>query len=210
MSWSRSARADGSSRKSEPAAGRIALVRLACADDDAQGQVLDVFWDYELDRRILERRLGGSRQPGDFDAPRQFAAFLHTLRWNCVTATDAEPLPGPVPGRDQDRRLPDGAAAQGTPPASGQPLHRRRHRSRQDDRGGADRSRAAPAQEGEDHGGLNAAVGSGAVEGRARGALRPRLRDPRPRLPDADAARARLRREPVAHAQPLPRSRTTC
>jgi hypothetical protein len=23
-----------------------------------------------------------------FDPPRQFAAFLHTLRWNCVTATD--------------------------------------------------------------------------------------------------------------------------
>ena len=30
------------------------IVGLACADDDAQGQTLDVFWDYELDRRVLE------------------------------------------------------------------------------------------------------------------------------------------------------------
>src|SRR5438552_1710480 len=30
------------------------IVRLACADDDAQGQSLDVFWDYELDRLIIE------------------------------------------------------------------------------------------------------------------------------------------------------------
>jgi hypothetical protein len=29
--------------------GNTAVVRLACADDDAQGQSLEVFWDYELD-----------------------------------------------------------------------------------------------------------------------------------------------------------------
>ena len=34
--------------------GQSPLVRLACADDDNQGQSLDVFWDYEIDRRILE------------------------------------------------------------------------------------------------------------------------------------------------------------
>jgi hypothetical protein len=28
-------------------------VRLACADDDAQGQSLEAFWEYELDRQIL-------------------------------------------------------------------------------------------------------------------------------------------------------------
>jgi len=72
-----------------PAApGQSALVRLACADDDAQGQMLDVFWDYELDRRILEEEGWGDLAARGFDAPRQFAAFLHTLRWNCITATD--------------------------------------------------------------------------------------------------------------------------
>ena len=64
------------------------VVGLACADDDAQGQHLDVFWDYELDRRILEEEGWGDLAAKGFDAPRQFAAFLHTLRWGCTTATD--------------------------------------------------------------------------------------------------------------------------
>ena len=64
------------------------MVSLSCADDDAQGQSLDVFWDYELDRRILEEEGWQDLAAKGFDAPRQFAAFLHTLRWNCVTATD--------------------------------------------------------------------------------------------------------------------------
>ena len=68
--------------------GQSSLVRLACADDDNQGQSLDVFWDYELDRRILEDERWADLATKGFDAPRQFAAFLHTLRWNCVTATD--------------------------------------------------------------------------------------------------------------------------
>lgn len=68
--------------------GQSALVRLACADDDAQGQTLDAYWDYELDRRILKEEGWGDLASKGFDAPRQFAAFLHTLRWNCITATD--------------------------------------------------------------------------------------------------------------------------
>ena len=68
--------------------GNTPVVRLACADDDAQGQSLEVFWDYELDRRILEEEGWGDLATKGFDAPRQFAAFLHTLRWNCTTATD--------------------------------------------------------------------------------------------------------------------------
>jgi superfamily II DNA or RNA helicase len=68
--------------------GYSALVRLACADDDAQGQLLDVYWDYELDRRILEEESWKDLATKGFDSPRRFAAFLHTLRWNCVTATD--------------------------------------------------------------------------------------------------------------------------
>jgi hypothetical protein len=65
-----------------------AVVRLACADDDAQGQALDVFWDYEPDRLILEEEGWKNLAGRGFDPPRMFAAFLHTLRWNCVTATD--------------------------------------------------------------------------------------------------------------------------
>jgi len=71
-----------------PAPGQSAVVRLACADDDAQGQVLDVFWSHEPDRLILEEEAWKDLAAKGFDPPRTFAAFLHTLRWNCVTATD--------------------------------------------------------------------------------------------------------------------------
>ncbi len=80
------ARRGGRPRPTGPS--QSALVRLACADDDAQGQTLEVFWDYELDRRILEEEGWQDLAAKGFDPPRQFAAFLHTLRWNCVTATD--------------------------------------------------------------------------------------------------------------------------
>lgn len=70
------------------APGESGLVRLACADDDAQGQELDVYWDYEIDRRVLEEEGWRDLAARGFDDPRQFAAFLHTLRWNCITATD--------------------------------------------------------------------------------------------------------------------------
>ena len=68
--------------------GQSALVTLACADDDAQGQALRVWWDYEIDRRILEEEGWEHLAERGFDDPRRFAAFLHTLRWHCVTATD--------------------------------------------------------------------------------------------------------------------------
>ncbi|MDO8349391.1 MAG: SNF2-related protein, partial [Planctomycetota bacterium] len=63
-------------------------VRLACLDDDAQGDQLTILWEKELDPEI--QREEGWRHLGEkgFDNPRLFGAFLHTMRWNCVTATD--------------------------------------------------------------------------------------------------------------------------
>lgn len=66
----------------------LAVVSLACAEDDAQGEQLDVLWDYELDRRIIDDEGWEDLAARGFDDPRQFAAFLNTLRWNTVTATD--------------------------------------------------------------------------------------------------------------------------
>ena len=63
-------------------------VSLACADDDAQGQTLEVYWDFEIDRRFLEQEAWSAIGARGFDPPRHFGAFLHTLRWSCVTATD--------------------------------------------------------------------------------------------------------------------------
>ena len=68
--------------------GQTCIVRLSCADDDAQGQSLEVLWDYELDRLTLSEEGWADLAGKGFDQPSQFAAFLHTLRWNCVTATD--------------------------------------------------------------------------------------------------------------------------
>lgn len=71
------------------------LVRLSCIDDDAQGQLLEVLWEKELDGEILSE--AGWRDIGqkEFDPPRLFAAYLHTRRWNCVTATDTRLFQSP-------------------------------------------------------------------------------------------------------------------
>ena len=59
--------------------GESARVRLACADDDAQGQELEVFWDYELDRAIFDDEPWEDLAERGFDSPEYFAAFLNTL-----------------------------------------------------------------------------------------------------------------------------------
>ncbi len=64
------------------------LVRLSCLDDDAQGQPLDVLWEREVDPEILTGETWKTIARRGFDAPNLFSAYLHTVRWNCVTATD--------------------------------------------------------------------------------------------------------------------------
>lgn len=70
-------------------------VQLACADDDAQGEELAVLWDYEIDRQILDDERWDDLAARGFDDPRYFSAFLNTLRWNTVTATDASLFQSP-------------------------------------------------------------------------------------------------------------------
>src|SRR3954452_805869 len=72
-----------------PGAGDDAtLVRLSCVDDDAQGQPLEVLWEKEVDPEILRAEAWRDLAARGFDPATTFAAYLHTLRWNCVTATD--------------------------------------------------------------------------------------------------------------------------
>ena len=75
--------------------GGSSQVSLACADDDAQGQSLTVFWDYELDRAILQEEGWADLASRRFDSPRYFAAFFNTLRWNCTTATQSNIFQAP-------------------------------------------------------------------------------------------------------------------
>src|ERR1017187_6604663 len=71
------------------------LVQLSCVDDDAQGQPLEVLWERELDARILSEEAWESIANRGFDTAQRFAAYLNTLRWNCVTSTDPKLLQSP-------------------------------------------------------------------------------------------------------------------
>ena len=68
--------------------GDSALVGLSCLDDDAQGQVLRVMWDHEVDPEILTDEAWREVAARGFDPADRFSAYFHALRWNCVTATD--------------------------------------------------------------------------------------------------------------------------
>jgi len=71
------------------------LVRLSCLEDDAQGDHLEVLWEREIDARLLREPDWERIASRGFDLPRLFSAYLHTLRWNCVTATDAKLFQAP-------------------------------------------------------------------------------------------------------------------
>ena len=64
------------------------VVRAVCLDDDAQGQPLEILWELEFDTVILDEEAWKAIGSKGFDPPRHFGAFIHTLRWNCVTATN--------------------------------------------------------------------------------------------------------------------------
>jgi superfamily II DNA or RNA helicase len=78
-----------------PNVGESPLVRLSCVDDDAQGQPLEVLWDREIDAEVLTGEAWEAIAQRGFDQPRKFAAYLNTIRWNCVTATDPQLFQSP-------------------------------------------------------------------------------------------------------------------
>jgi hypothetical protein len=75
--------------------GADTVVALACMEDDAIGSRLTVFREREIDFEVLGESNWGAVAQRGFDQPRQFSAYLNTLRWNCVTATDAELFQAP-------------------------------------------------------------------------------------------------------------------
>src|SRR5947207_14898443 len=71
------------------------LVQLSCVDDDAQGQSIEVLWDRELDAQVITDEAWDEIAKRGFDPADRFAAYLNTLRWNCVTSTDPNLLQSP-------------------------------------------------------------------------------------------------------------------
>ncbi len=70
-------------------------LRLACVDDDAQGEQVEVIWEAELDGQILDVEAWARIGHKGFDEPRHFAAYFNSLRWHCVTATDPKLFQAP-------------------------------------------------------------------------------------------------------------------
>ena len=64
------------------------LVRLSCLADDALGEQLQVLWEREVDAKIIGATPWDVIAKRGFDEPAAFSAYLHTLRWNCVTSTN--------------------------------------------------------------------------------------------------------------------------
>ena len=75
--------------------GADTVVSMACMEDQAIGQRLTVFLEREIDFEVLGESSWEVVAKRGFDQPRQFSAYLNTLRWNCVTATDAELFQAP-------------------------------------------------------------------------------------------------------------------
>jgi superfamily II DNA/RNA helicase len=70
-------------------------VGASCVDDDNYGARLDVLWELELGREVLGKDIGDGLGKTGFDSCRRFSAYLHSLRWNCVTATDEKRFQSP-------------------------------------------------------------------------------------------------------------------
>jgi hypothetical protein len=75
--------------------GNDPIVSAACLDDDAQGEPLEVLWNLELNTEIFGIDVWKTIGRKGFDPKRHFAAYIHTLKWNCVTATDARLFQAP-------------------------------------------------------------------------------------------------------------------
>lgn len=73
-----------------------AVVSLACVDDDAQGDRLDVVWAIETDARVLSARTSAARPDARPDDARTFAAYLFALRWAAITSTEADLFQSPL------------------------------------------------------------------------------------------------------------------
>ncbi len=78
-----------------PEHGHDTLVRLSCLADDAQGEALEVLWEREVDAKVLGATPWDVIAKRGFDDPTLFSAYLHTLRWNCVTSTKADLFQAP-------------------------------------------------------------------------------------------------------------------
>jgi superfamily II DNA or RNA helicase len=70
-------------------------LRLACVDDDEQGEIVEVLWDAELDGSVLQDEGWETVAKVGTDDPGVFSAYLRTLRWKTATAADRDLFQAP-------------------------------------------------------------------------------------------------------------------
>ena len=75
--------------------GKYDVIRLACVDDDAQGQTIEVAWLAEIDGAILGDVSFDRIAREGTDDPTTFAAYLRALEWNTATAADRDLFQAP-------------------------------------------------------------------------------------------------------------------
>jgi superfamily II DNA or RNA helicase len=73
----------------------LTALHLACVDDNAQGEVIEVLWDAELDSSILKDEGWATVAKLGTDDPSVFSAYLRALRWNTATAADRDLFQAP-------------------------------------------------------------------------------------------------------------------
>src|SRR6266481_3511372 len=73
----------------------LKTLRLACVDDDAQGELAEILWDAEIDGSVLGDEGWASVANWGTDDPSVFSAYLRALRWNTATAADRDLFQAP-------------------------------------------------------------------------------------------------------------------
>ena len=69
------------------------IVDLSSIDDDGLGESLEVIWEIEPGKHLMERL--GLPQVGTFDPPDHLDAFLDAVRWGAVSQADTRVLQAP-------------------------------------------------------------------------------------------------------------------
>lgn len=77
--------------------GRVAehLVSLVSVEDDAYGDELQVLWELEPGRGIIEHASLPTPDPKKFDDPERLEAFLDAIRWGAIASADPRHLQSP-------------------------------------------------------------------------------------------------------------------
>jgi superfamily II DNA or RNA helicase len=71
------------------------VVHLVSVDDDGFGDELDVVWELEPGRRLVDLSALPDPRPGRFDPPARLDAFLSAVRWGAIASADARALQAP-------------------------------------------------------------------------------------------------------------------